>query len=101
MLGHKNLRINIEESETIAIQALGFLASEADRLGRFLAVTGLGPENLRAAATEPGFFAQVLSYIAQDESMLLAFAANSGITPEAVSAAHLALAGPHHEREDA
>ena len=101
MLERKNCRINVEESETIAIQALGFLASEPDRLGRFLAVTGLGPENLRAAATEPGFFAQVLSYVAQDESMLMAFAANSGLAPQTVSAAHQALAGPHFERDDA
>ena len=101
MLERKNCRINVEESETIAIQALGFLASEPDRLGRFLAVTGLGPANLRAAATEPGFFAQVLSYVAQDESMLMAFAANSSLAPQTVSAAHQVLAGPHFERDDA
>ena len=38
-------------AETVGIQALSFLASEPARLGRFLAETGLGPENLRKLAS--------------------------------------------------
>ncbi len=97
----RNSRVSREEAETIAIAALGFLASDPDRLGRFLDMTGLGPENLRAAAAETGFLSQVLAHVAQDESLLLAFAANTGEQPERVGAANVALAGPHHEREDA
>ena len=33
-----------------AIQALGFLAGDPERLGAFLAATGIGPESIRAAA---------------------------------------------------
>ena len=94
-----NSRITHEDAETIAIAALGFMASDPERLGRFLAITGLGPENLRAAATEPGFLGQILAHVAQDESLLLAFAANSGERPERVGAAHIVLAGPQHERD--
>ena len=33
-----------EAAEALAIQALAFIAGDAERLGRFLAVTGIGPE---------------------------------------------------------
>ncbi len=82
------------EAESLAIAALGFLAGDGERLGRFLAVTGLGPDNLRGAAREPGFLASVLAHVAGDESLLLAFAANEGVPPERVGAAAMRLAGP-------
>ncbi|MGL4243284.1 MAG: DUF3572 domain-containing protein [Beijerinckiaceae bacterium] len=82
-----------EDSQSLAISALGFLASDHERLGRFLAFTGLGPENLRQAAAEDGFLAAVLTYVSGDESLLLAFAANNGVNPERIAAAQRALAG--------
>lgn len=82
------------DAEAIAIAALGFLASDPERLGRFLSLTGLGPETLRAAAAEPRFLADVLAHLAEDESSLLAFAANAGYAPEAVARAAVQLAGP-------
>jgi Protein of unknown function (DUF3572) len=83
-----------DDSETLAVQALGFLASDEERLGRFLALTGLGPENLRAAAASPGFLASVLAHVAQDERLLMAFADAAGITPERVGRAAQHLGGP-------
>ncbi|MHB2165944.1 DUF3572 domain-containing protein [Alsobacter sp. R-9] len=82
------------ESEAIAVEALGFLASDAERLDRFLALTGLSPETIRAAAGTPGFLAAVLDHLAQDESLLVAFAANAGRNPQAVLDAQARLAGP-------
>ena len=84
------------DAENIAIQALGFIAADSERLGRFLGLTGLGPDTLRQAAAEPGFLAQVLDFIAGDESLLLAFAANSGLAPASVAAAHQRLSGAGH-----
>jgi Protein of unknown function (DUF3572) len=94
-------RVSREEAQGVAIGALGFLAAEPERLGRFLAITGLGPENLRAAASEPGFLGQVLDHLAQDESLLMAFAAHNGESPARIAAAHQALTDPRHERDDA
>lgn len=79
--------------EALAITALSFLAGDPERLGRFLAVTGLGPETLRQAAARPGFLAAVLDYLAGDETLLLAFAANAGLAPEAVVRARQRLGG--------
>jgi hypothetical protein len=82
------------EAEEIAIRALGFLASEPERIARFLALTGLGPENIRAAAADPSFLASVLDHIGADESLLVAFAGQFDMRPETVAAAQALLSPP-------
>jgi hypothetical protein len=82
------------DAEDIAIRALGFLASDPERLDRFLSFTGLGPENLRAAAQTPGFLASVLDYVASDESLLMALAGNLGLSPDAIARAQRTMAAP-------
>ncbi|MGL4440561.1 MAG: DUF3572 domain-containing protein [Bosea sp. (in: a-proteobacteria)] len=86
---------NNQDAEGMAINALGFLASDPERLGRFLSVTGLGPENLRAAAGEPAFLLSVLDYVASDESLLLALAGHLSIRPETITQARQRMAGPN------
>lgn len=80
-------------AETIALQILGFLASDTDRIGRFMALTGLSPETLRARAAEPDFLSGVMDYLLADQSLLLAFAESAGLSPEAVVAARQRLPG--------
>jgi Protein of unknown function (DUF3572) len=80
-------------AEQLAIAALGFIAAEPERLGRFLAMTGIGPESIRDAAREPHFLAGVLDHVAGDERLLIAFAAESGIDPDAVMRARDMLVG--------
>jgi hypothetical protein len=82
-----------EKATELAIAALGFLGGEEERLARFLALTGLGPKSLRAAAREPGFLIAVLDHVASDEDLLLAFADAQGIDPQDVERARGALAG--------
>jgi hypothetical protein len=86
-------------AEALAVQALTFLADEPERLGRFLAETGISPQAIRAAAREPSFLAGVLGYILGEESLLVAFAGEAGVSPPEVARAHAALAGPVWERE--
>ena len=86
-----------ESAESTAIAALGFLAAEPERLSRFLALSGLGPNNLRQAATSPGFLAAVLDHLAADERLLVAFAETQGVGPAEVTRARDALAGPPAE----
>ena len=80
-------------AERIAIQALGFLAADEERLERFLALSGLDTAGLREAAAAPGFLAGVLDHLCADEPALLAFAAEAGLAPEAVAAARALLCG--------
>jgi len=87
-----------EAAEGLAVQALTFIAGDGERLGRFLAITGIGPAQIRAAAQEPGFLIGVLDYLAGDERLLAAFAAESGRDPDDIGKALAALGG-HWERE--
>lgn len=81
-------------AESIAIEVLTFLAGNPARLDRFLALSGLGRDNLRATAGEPGFLAAILDHLAADESLLLAFAANSGHAPATIAKARDILSPP-------
>lgn len=81
------------DPETLAIAVLGFLAEDGERLGRFLALTGIDPGQIRVAAREEGFLASVLDHILADEALLLAFAANARVRPETIASARQRL-GP-------
>jgi Protein of unknown function (DUF3572) len=81
-----------EAAEMLAIEALGFLAQEPERLGRFLALTGIEAQSLRAAAREPNFLLGVLDHLAGDERLLRQFSDQEEIEPETVTQARDLLA---------
>jgi uncharacterized protein DUF3572 len=80
-----------EAAETLAIQALAFIAEEPDRLEAFLAASGIEPGAIRAAARESGFLAGVLDHMLGNESLLLAFADSAGLDPASIAQARRAL----------
>lgn len=82
-----------EAAEAIAIAALSYLAADAEQLGRFLALTGIGPEHIREAARDPGFLSGVLDHLSSDEALLIAFARHEGIDPAEIEHAQRALGG--------
>lgn len=83
----KTVKLTRDAAEMIAVDALTFLAEDTARLERFLALSGLGLEHLRAAAAEPGFLAAVLDHLASDETLLLTFAGRAGHDPSAIARA--------------
>jgi Protein of unknown function (DUF3572) len=86
-------------AEIVAIQALSFIAGEPERLGAFLAETGIGPETLRTAAADPRFLASVLDFVMRDDATVKAFADASQLHPTNIAAAHQALNDPKWERD--
>jgi hypothetical protein len=88
-----------EVAEALAIQALTYIAGDGERLGRFLAITGIGPAEIRTAAREPGFLTGVLDYLAGNERMVTEFAAENGLEPADVNKARAVLGGGDWERE--
>jgi len=95
----KTARITRKIAESLAIQALGFMASDPERLGAFLAATGVGPEAIRRAAADPSFLAGVLDYVAADEPLLLAVAEQAGLAPQEIEHAQAVLSGRPWQRE--
>jgi hypothetical protein len=86
-------------AETLAIQALSFLAREPARLGAFLAESGLGPETIREAAKDASFLVAVLDFILNDEGLIDDFCKERDLKPRQLIAAREALGGPSWERE--
>jgi Protein of unknown function (DUF3572) len=87
------------DAEALAIAALAFLTAEPARFARFLDLTGIAVNSIRAAAREPGFLAGVLDHLSAEESMLLEFAAGQEIDPTDVLAARDVLAHAPREGE--
>ena len=85
---NSNAAVDQEQAEAIALSALAFLAEEPERLGRFLALTGMGPAELRAQASRPQTLAAVLGHLLADESLLLVFAGMKDVSPERIAPAH-------------
>ena len=80
--------------EEIAVAGLARIASDDHLMGRFSALTGILPNEMRQAAAQPGFLAGVLDFYMAHEPDLLAWAQDAGWTPEAIVAARHKLA-PH------
>jgi hypothetical protein len=81
------------QAEALAMQALAWMAGDADLIGRFLATTGAGPAELRARAADPEFLGFVLDFLLSDEAALTAFAAAENIRPDLPMRARAALPG--------
>jgi hypothetical protein len=88
-----------EVAEIVAIQALSFVAGDPERLGAFLAESGIGPDTLRNAAADPHFLASVLDFVMRDDATVKAFASASQLHPTNITAAHQALNDPKWERD--
>jgi hypothetical protein len=88
-----------EVAEIVAVQALSFIAGDPERLGLFLAETGIGPETLRTAATDPRFLTSVLDFVMRDDATVNAFASVAQLHPTNIAAAHQALNDPKWERD--
>ena len=85
--------MNSEEAERLAFKALAFLAADAERLGRFLGSTGLGPEELRDKADDPELLAGVLDYLLSNEAMVIEFCRALEVPPGMIGQARGQLPG--------
>jgi hypothetical protein len=79
--------LSLSDAESIAAQGLAFLAEEPARLARFLSLTGLGPDDIRARIGSPEVLSAVLEHLAGDESLLLVFTATASVAPETITPA--------------
>jgi len=87
-----------DAAEMMAVQVLGWLAGDDDRLGRFLAQSGAAAEDLRSQAQDPAFLGFVLDFVLADEEALLACCDALGLPPDRPIRARAALPGgdlPH------
>ncbi len=75
----------------LALQALVFVLGDEPRADRFLALTGLTPDALRAGVGDPVIMGAVLEFLANHEADLVAAADALDIPPESLGRAWEAL----------
>ena len=81
-----------EAAETLALQALGWVLSDPPRAERFLALTGLTPDDLRAGLGDASVLGAVLDFLANHEADLVNAAFALDIAPAMIVAARKDLA---------
>lgn len=62
-----------EQAETIAIQALGWLAQQSELLEGFISNSGADVNDLKQMATNPTFLGAVLDFLLMDDTQVIAF----------------------------
>ena len=82
-----------DAAETIALQALSHLVGDQAALDRFIALTGIGAEEIRASVADPAFLAGVLDFYLGNEAQLLEMCAATDLPPELPRQARYALPG--------
>jgi hypothetical protein len=75
----------------IALGALGWILTDADRASRMLALTGLTPDVLRDGVSESATLAAILSFLESHEPDLIAAADHIGVKPETLVRARAEL----------
>ena len=85
--------LDAARAETLALQALAFLAQDAQRIQKFLQLTGVEPGDLPALAPQRGFLLAVLDHFASDDELLVSFAKEIALNPEMIARARIALGG--------
>ncbi|MGZ2412471.1 uncharacterized protein DUF3572 [Sphingomonas sp. F9_3S_D5_B_2] len=78
---------------TVALGALAATISDERRAQRFLDLTGIETDQLRARAGDPDLLAAVIGFLEAHEPDLLAVAGQIGVEPAAIVAARRALGG--------
>ena len=79
--------IETKAPETIALEALAFVAGDETEIGRFLRFSGLSPERLRSEAGNPDTLRAVLEYVLGHEATARAFAEAHGYRPDQLARA--------------
>jgi hypothetical protein len=86
-------KLILPDPHTLALQALAWLASDEERLIRFLNLSGMTPGGLRKTATEPESLGAVLDYLLAWEPLLLSFSEEHGVAPELIAQSRQRLPG--------
>ncbi|GAB4069882.1 DUF3572 domain-containing protein [Ancylobacter sonchi] len=81
-----------QAAQEVALGVLGFMAGDPERIGAFLAESGLSPADLRGVAGSPAFHVALLDHLINRQDLLLDYAAQAKIDPGHVVAAREILA---------
>lgn len=82
-----------EQAETLALQALGWLAGNDELFPVFLGASGASAQDVAARASDPEFLIAVLDFIAMDDAWVVEFCDLQNLPYDAPLRARHALPG--------
>jgi hypothetical protein len=85
--------VNPQNAETLALNALSFLAESPDALESFMRQSGVDLATIRLKAAERDLLAAVLDFLMADEALLVRFCEATRTEPKAIRQANYELGG--------
>lgn len=82
-----------ESAETLALQALTWMAQDDEIFNAFLGASGASGAQVAAQAADPAFLASVLDFLLLEDRWIMAFSDAHGLRYEAPMRARMALPG--------
>lgn len=82
-----------DRAETIALQALAWIASDEELLPQLAGATGASLEDAKDRAQDPAFLAGILEFLTMEDRWIRRFCDDVGLPYEAPMQALLALPG--------
>ena len=81
------------DAQSLALNALEWIAGQDNLLHVFLGSTGLVVDDLKRDASDPELLASVVDFLLMDDGWVIGFAASAGISPEDIWRARANLPG--------
>jgi len=82
-----------ERAETIALQALGWLAANDDLCPTFLGASGASLQDMRDRVNDPQFLGSVLEFLTMNDDWIISFCDSAGLSYDMPLRARYALPG--------
>lgn len=87
------MAVSLDQAETVALQAVAFIAADDEALTGLLRMTGVTAEDFAAHLEDRMFLGGVLAFLLDNEARLLKFCAEQAVDPAVPAAARARLEG--------
>ena len=87
------MMIGQDAAETLALQALGWIAAQDEVFDAFMGASGLDREGLSTRLAQPEVLVAILDFLLSDDAFVTGFAQDAGIAPDLPMRARASLPG--------
>ena len=85
--------MNKDAAETIALQALAWIAADDDILPVFMGASGISVDDMKMRTQDPEFLASILDFLLMDDTWIVGFCDSRGLAYDRVLQARRGLPG--------
>jgi hypothetical protein len=86
-----------ERAETVALQALAWIAADEELLPQLAGATGMSLENAKESAQDPAFLAGILEFLCMEDRWIQRFCDDQGLPYDTPMKALMSLPGQQRD----